>query len=333
MNDSLEALRENASRGDAGAMATLGKRLVAEQPIPAATEEGVAWLTKATDAGNGEAATFLAVINAAAIGRPQNWNAALDLLHLAASRGWRPAVRQLVALADAPDVRDGDDLSVEDINAMRVRLNVEALLQTPERQVLCEAPRIRRFDGFLSDRLCDWVTSSARPRLQRARIYDDAAEGGTESGSRTNSDASIELLDLDLITLLIRSRIAKISNVPLFTLEQSTVLHYDVGEQFSAHHDYLDPSKPAHAAEMRASGQRLATCLVYLNDDYDGAETSFPNIDQRFRGGKGDALLFANVDLQGRPDPATLHEGLAPTRGEKWVLSQWIRSSPLPHVG
>jgi hypothetical protein len=43
-------------------------------------------------------------------------------------------------------------------------------------------------------------------------------------------------------------------------------------------------------------------------------------------------LLFANVDAATRaPDPLTLHAGLPPTRGEKWIFSQWIRDrSPGP---
>jgi hypothetical protein len=45
----------------------------------------------------------------------------------------------------------------------------------------------------------------------------------------------------------------------------------------------------------------------------------------RHRARRGDALMFANVDLAGNPDRRTLHAGLPPTRGEKWVLSQWIR--------
>ena len=35
--------------------------------------------------------------------------------------------------------------------------------------------------------------------------------------------------------------------------------------------------------------------------------------------------MFANVDLNGAPDRLTLHTGCSPTRGEKWLLSQWIR--------
>lgn len=38
---------------------------------------------------------------------------------------------------------------------------------------------------------------------------------------------------------------------------------------------------------------------------------------------------FSNTDPAGAPDYATLHAGLPPTTGEKWLLSQWIRSKPV----
>jgi prolyl 4-hydroxylase len=69
----------------------------------------------------------------------------------------------------------------------------------------------------------------------------------------------------------------------------------------------------------------VATFLAYLNDGYVGGETDFPRAGLRFKGAAGDALMFANVDLQGRPEPLSLHAGLPPGSGEKWVLSQWIR--------
>ena len=52
---------------------------------------------------------------------------------------------------------------------------------------------------------------------------------------------------------------------------------------------------------------------------------------------KGDAVLFWNVDAAGQPDVRTLHAGLEPARGEKWVLSLWLRGKTVnafqtPHV-
>jgi hypothetical protein len=102
------------------------------------------------------------------------------------------------------------------------------------------------------------------------------------------------------------------------------VLNYAPGEEFRPHYDYFDPANAGHAEQLRF-GQRIATFLVYLNDDYSGGATAFPRASTDYRGETGDALFIANVDRSGRPDAMTLHAGLPPTAGQKWLFSQWIR--------
>ena len=133
----------------------------------------------------------------------------------------------------------------------------------------------------------------------------------------------------DIVTLLLRHRIAALAGHEFSGLEAAAVLHYQPGQEFRPHHDFLNPNVPAFAREIAKTGQRLTTVLVYLSDDFDGGETNFPLIDYRFRGRKGDAILFRNLRPDGTPDYDTLHAGLAPTRGEKWLLSQWIRGPAL----
>ena len=69
----------------------------------------------------------------------------------------------------------------------------------------------------------------------------------------------------------------------------------------------------------------MGTFLLYLNDGYEGGETDFPSAGLSFKASTGDALFFANVTREGRPDPLGLHAGRPPLSGEKWILSQWIR--------
>jgi prolyl 4-hydroxylase len=66
--------------------------------------------------------------------------------------------------------------------------------------------------------------------------------------------------------------------------------------------------------------------LVYLNDDYEGGETDFPELGLRIRGAAGTGLLFANAMADGRPDPRMRHAGLPVQRGSKLVASRWIRA-------
>ena len=121
--------------------------------------------------------------------------------------------------------------------------------------------------------------------------------------------------------------------LPPQAMEPVTVLHYAPGERFLPHYDFLDPDARGMAAEIARSGQRVATFLLYLNDDYDGGETAFPRLGLSHRGGAGEGLYFSNLGRDRQPDRRTLHAGLAPTGGEKWVLSQWIRDRVPSGVG
>ena len=67
------------------------------------------------------------------------------------------------------------------------------------------------------------------------------------------------------------------------------------------------------------------TALIWLNDDYDGGKTDFPDAGVRVKGGVGDLLLFHNVTASGSPDERMMHAGLPVTRGVKWMASRWIR--------
>ena len=57
---------------------------------------------------------------------------------------------------------------------------------------------------------------------------------------------------------------------------------------------------------MRRFGQRIATFLIFLNEDFEGGETDFPKAGISHRRRKGDALFWANVDSLRRSRPAYL---------------------------
>src|SRR5262249_11116504 len=91
------------------------------------------------------------------------------------------------------------------------------------------------------------------------------------------------------------------------------------------HWDYFDPAVAAYRRQIEWGGQRVCTALVYLNTGFEGGETGFPRLDAKLKASAGGVLTFRNVPSDGPIDPRTLHEGCATTRGEKWLLSVWIR--------
>jgi prolyl 4-hydroxylase len=193
-----------------------------------------------------------------------------------------------------------------------------------------DRPRIGFSDGFIDARLCAWLMERAQPLQAPTRVYDHLTGRPIKHSGRTNTEATFTILELDLPMLLLRERIANTMGVPVLNLERSVVFRYEVGQTFAPHPDYLDPSSKQLAEEIARGGQRVLTFLIYLNDGFEGGETHFTRLDKRLRGGAGDALFFHSVDEAGAPEPMTEHEGASPTRGEKWLFSQFIRDREQP---
>ncbi|HEX8572527.1 MAG TPA: 2OG-Fe(II) oxygenase [Allosphingosinicella sp.] len=297
----------------------LGLKLLSEGGPPG---EGAALIEDAFRAGDGEAAAALATLEAMGAGRPQSWDRALDYLEIAAQRGSPSAQAQLMALARSAS---------RDWRALREGLDIPAVTTPPARRAVSEQPRIRVIEGFATAGECDWVMSVAKDRLQPARVWDPVTGEGRADPNRTNRALELGLADMDVVLQLLRARISAASNLPLPVFEPAQVMQYRPGEEFRPHFDFLDPKQPGHGPELARFGQRIATFILYLNDDYEGGETEFPDAGFSHRGRKGDALLFANVDSARAPDPLTRHAGRPPIGGEKWIFSQWIRDrSPGP---
>jgi hypothetical protein len=191
---------------------------------------------------------------------------------------------------------------------------------------LHDQPTVRCFGEFVTDQACDWLIARARGRLNRSLIYDPAHGGDVADQMRTNSAAGFDLMDVDLVQIAIQYRMAAAVDQPVHNMEGPTVLHYEVGEQITDHFDFLNTRMPNYEDEVRRRGERIITFLVYLNDDYGNGETEFPQLGVRHKGRRREALFFVNALPNGKPDTRMVHAGRPPTSGEKWVVSQFIRS-------
>jgi hypothetical protein len=310
--EGLRLLQQAAHAGDACAQAVLGGRLLVGHNAPRLPDRGARWVTLAAGAGNPDALVLSAKLSAVGCERPQDWRAALGFLQAAADRG-HPLAQQQRAQLGAPDAFD-----------------LAAWLAPPAARMQFESPRVGVIERFLPAPFCAWLVGRARPGLMPAAIVDGVTGRLAASRDRTNSNAHFPFLDTDIIVLLAQARIAAALGAPASHLEPPSVLNYQVGQLFDAHYDFLDPAEAGYAAELAALGQRTATFLVYLNDGFEGGDTHFPKLDWAYRGGAGDAVFFWNASPAGAVERTLLHAGRAPTRGEKWLFSQWVRDRPVP---
>jgi prolyl 4-hydroxylase len=310
-------VQDEASNAQFGtAMSMLASPDAAQQ-----LQQAVALIEAAADAGHAEAIARRAVFECEGVGRPADWNKALDSLADAAELGSELAGRQLILLAEdryvaatPADIRPGAwrEMRSQISIAERLRASVTS------GRTLSIDPFIRAVSGLCSAPECQWLVAAAAARLRRATLH-NAGVGR----ARTNQFAVLDLAHTDLVAEMIRARIANEIGAPPPCLEVSQVLHYAVGEEFEPHFDFLDPR--VNREEIDRFGQRTATFIIYLNEAFEGGETSFPRLGISHRGRTGDGLVFGNLGHDGNPNIRTEHAGRPPTRGEKWVFSQWVR--------
>ena len=262
-------------------------------------------------------------------GVAQDWDAAFDCLLQAAELGHELSQAELAALAGdwplADRVAQDQTIAAGVCRGLRARIDIGALLASPPPGILSSAPRVATIQKFATPEVCNWLIARAKPKLGRAKIWDPATGGPGHERSRDNSEHHFVLEDSDCVLAVLRARIAGVTELPVAAMEAPAVLHYLPGQQFLPHYDFLDTAHEGYAKEVAEHGQRVVTFLMCLNDDYEGGETQFPALGRRFKGRIGSAIFFWNVTPEGEPDRQTVHAGLPPTRGEKWLLSQWIR--------
>lgn len=327
----LQWLQRAADGGHLPSLTALGARLLTGRGAPHMPGQGAQMIAVAANEGHAGACALMAVFHASGQTQPQSWSRALEYLFRAAEGGDIRALQQIALLVS--DSFLGQRL-LEAQGAppwaeARAGIDLAQWMQVRPPRPLSDAPRVMVFENFIPVRLCQWIIELARPKLEGARILDEA--GGRRADSyRTNTGTGFSLVETDLILQLVHRRIAAATQITADCQEPTNVLHYAVGQQYGPHFDFLDPEAPQFAARLAREGQRVGTFLVYLNDDFEGGETHFPDLGLRYRGQPGDGLFFWNVDPAGAVDRRTLHAGLAPTRGEKWLLSKWIRDRPQP---
>ena len=99
---------------------------------------------------------------------------------------------------------------------------------------------------------------------------------------------------------------------------------YDVGQQYTPHHDFSIPTA------VPGQPMRFATILFYLNEGMEGGETTFP----RWLNSEdpaalkvvpevGKAVLFYSLLPDGNMDERSQHSAAPVTQGEKWLINLW----------
>ena len=120
-------------------------------------------------------------------------------------------------------------------------------------------------------------------------------------------------------------KIADLLGLSLSSSEPLQGQRYAPGQEFKPHTDTFEPGGYDFLVHTADSGQRTWTAMIYLNEPEDGGATRFKKIGKTVQPEAGKLLAWNNLLSDGRPNPATLHQGMKVRRGTKYVLTKWFR--------
>ena len=291
--------------------------------------DGIAFIERRASEGDAEANLIVARWLFYGSDRPRDPVAARRHLEAAAEKGSTEAIRLLAHLTAAgigcePDsakavamlgqVAGRDEVAAAQL-ALLPRMMSDAQAAAAEREIVSTDPSIEVVRQLLLPAEREYIMSVAAPVLKPSFVYEPGVEQGKADPIRKSEGAAFLPHDEDLVIQALNRRLALATATTVDQREALYVIRYLPGEEYRPHFDAL----PGLA------NQRSKTAICYLNDDYDGGATSFPELGISVRGAAGDVLIFTNVDKEGRPDARLRHAGEPVTTGVKWIATRWIR--------
>lgn len=144
----------------------------------------------------------------------------------------------------------------------------------------------------------------------------------TTSDYRTSSTCNFPSSDATVSAL--KNRIAELVNLPEENGEPLQGQLYLPGQYFKRHTDFFEAG--SYYNHCLASGNRVKTFMIYLNEGMEGGGTHFEKLDQTFVPKQGTALLWDDM-IEGKPNYDSMHEGQPVVSGSKYIITSWWREN------
>ena len=173
--------------------------------------------------------------------------------------------------------------------------------------------------GFLDASTCALLIRRIDERRRPSEIADDVGI----ANFRTSETCDLDWHDPVVAT--VDTRIAELLGLPIASSEPLQGQRYAPGQEFRPHTDTFEPGGYDFFLHTADKGQRTWTAMCYLNEPEDGGSTRFKTIGKTIQPETGKLIAWNNLLPDGRPNPATLHQGMKVRRGTKYVLTKWFR--------
>lgn len=210
-------------------------------------------------------------------------------------------------------------------------------------KVLSCAPRAFEIRNFLSSVEVDHIIKLATGMDLKVSVTGDGPTKTDDRKVRTSRNSWVAREESPIVDAIYR-RAADLVNIDEALMryrgdgeysglgtdrsiaESLQLVHYGVGQEYTAHHDFgyrtlNDPKQEA----------RFLTLLLYLNEGMKGGETSFPRWVNAETSDAlmvtpevGKAVLFYSQLPDGNLDDVSQHAAIPIEQGEKWLINLWV---------
>lgn len=175
---------------------------------------------------------------------------------------------------------------------------------------------------FLSEAQCARLVALIDANRRPSTIADDIGD----AAFRTSETCDLGSGNPDVAS--VDAAICQLLGLPHELGEPIQGQRYAPGQEFKAHTDTFEPMGPDYYEHCAERGNRSWTAMCYLNEPEDGGATRFRTINKIVHPETGKLLAWNNLLPDGRPNPATLHQGMKVRKGTKYILTKWYRERP-----
>ena len=190
------------------------------------------------------------------------------------------------------------------------------------------------YPNFLSGAECARIIKVAREsgKLKQAETLDAKTDNLSSYNPNSRTSKTVFVDDsIDAVVGEVADAAARLTRKSLKHQEMMQVAMYEPGGKFDEHYDACDAEPDVCVRFNRGSSNRLATLLIYLNDDYEGGDTVFTRVTPhiRVRPKTGKAVLFYDTNPEDdQIIKESMHRGSEVLSGEKWICTKWVHTSP-----
>lgn len=188
------------------------------------------------------------------------------------------------------------------------------------KQVATKKAQVFTWENFLTPEQCERTISLMETSLRPSTVTNDLGD------KYVRTSTTCDLGDImDPFVMELNDIISQGLGIHWSYAETTQGQKYEVGQEFKAHTDFFEPETNEFTPNTERMGQRTWTVMIYLNETPEGGATRFKRLDKLFRPKQGMAVLWNNLNRDGTVNHFTLHHGMKPRKGEKYIITKWFR--------